>query len=221
MKNVTTPGEALLSLNTATTPPTINTRLLAKHLGRQHESIFRLLTNYYLDFEQFGKVRFQIGPSDDSRTGQSAKFAWLNEDQTYLLLTFSRNNAKVRQLKVRLVKAFQEARLAADTHKTEYLPTYHLLHDGIHRLASGSSNERFVHANINKLVNKTAGIEAGQRGAAPLAQKAVVIVAQAVAIQAMRDACDHHDGYQRVKAALQKIAPITLALPQISSRHGQ
>ena len=80
------------------------------------------------------------------------KFALLNEDQAYLLLTYSRNTARVRELKVRLVKAFRDARIAADTRKGEYLPTYHRLHDDIHALASGSPNERHVHGNINKLV---------------------------------------------------------------------
>lgn len=95
------------------------------------------------------------------------RFALLNEDQAYLLLTYSRNTARVRVLKVRLVKAFREARLCADTRKAEYLPTYHRMHDVIHDLASGSPNEKFVHANVNKLVNKVAGVEAGQRAKAP------------------------------------------------------
>ena len=118
-----------LDLIATKTEARIDTRLLAQHLETQHESLFKLVTTHQGDFEELGKVRFQIGPSPDSRTGQSMKFALLNEDQAYLLLTYSRNSARVRELKIRLVKAFRDARLTADTRKSEYLPTYHRLHD--------------------------------------------------------------------------------------------
>jgi phage regulator Rha-like protein len=198
----------------------IDTRLLAQHLGSQHESLFKLVINHQVDFEELGKVRFQIGASPGSRTGQTVRFALLNEDQAYLLLTYSRNTARVRVLKVRLVKAFREARLCADTRKAEYLPTYHRMHDVIHDLASGSPNEKFVHANVNKLVNKVAGVEAGQRAKAPLPQQSILTVAQAIAAGALQGAPDHHDGYQRVKRALEAFEAMTGTLRLVVDANG-
>ena len=209
-----------LDLIATKTEARIDTRLLAQHLETQHESLFKLVTTHQGDFEELGKVRFQIGPSPDSRTGQSMKFALLNEDQAYLLLTYSRNTARVRELKIRLVKAFRDARLTADTRKAEYLPTYHRLHDGIHVLASGSPNEHFVHSNINKLVNKAAGVEAGQRGATPLAKLSMLAVGQTLAAGALHGALDHHDGYQRVKRVLQAFEAIAQPLQLAADDNG-
>lgn len=85
-----------------------DTRMLADQLGIQRASVFKMVNDYRSDFEQLGILRFQIG--EIQGRGQPEKFALLNEDQCYLLLTFSRNTAKVRQLKVNLVLAFKNAR---------------------------------------------------------------------------------------------------------------
>ena len=181
----------------------VDSRLLAKHLGNQHHSMFENVKNYVADFEALGKVRFETEASPGSKTGQSVKFVLLNEDQSFLLLTYSRNTARVRHLKLKLIQAFRAARQAIDLRQAEYLPAYHQLHDGLHQLAIGSSNEKFVHMNVNRLVNKAAGVEAGQRARASLPQQARLIVVQSLAAQAIQGAQDHHEGYQRVKKTMQ------------------
>ena len=178
----------------------IDSRILAEHLGVQSETVMRLLKNYTDDFKAFGILRFEIG--EIVGRGQPEKFAMLNEDQSYLLLAYSRNTAKVRSLKVKLVKAFGEARRNRDLTQIEYLPTYRALHDEIHALAAGSQNEKFVHMNLNKLVNKTAGIGSGQREGAALPTKSILVTAQMIAAAAMRGAADHKEGYAKAKAAL-------------------
>ena len=185
----------------------VDSRLLAQHLGNAHESVMRLLTDYRADFEAFGILRSEI--REISGRGQPAKFALLNEDQAYLLLAYSRNTAKVRALKAKLVLAFGEARRAAEL-TAEYLPTYHGLHDQLHTLAAGSPNERWVHANMNKLVSRVAGVESGQRPAAGVPQKAMLIAAQHIATQAMQGAADHHEAHARAKAALAPLMPQAL-----------
>jgi hypothetical protein len=87
----------------------------------------------------------------------------------------------------------------------EYLPTYHDLHDEAHRLADGSASERFVHMNLNKLINATVGIGAGQRDQLALGQKSLAVVAQMAATNALRASNDHHDGYQNAKQALSSL----------------
>lgn len=194
-----------LALTTCKDEARLDSRLLAERLGVQHQSLFELIKAHRADFEQLGKVRFETGASSGSRTGQSVKFARLNEDQCYLLLTYSRNSQRVRQLKLHLVKAFRDVRNAADLHRAEYLPSYHALHDGIQALAAGSPNERFVHQNVNKLINRAAGLAAGERSRASLPQRAMLIVAQSMAARAICGAQDHHEGYQRAKTALQSL----------------
>ena len=189
----------------------IDSRMLAIHFGKAHHDVFELVKNYRTDFEQLGVVRFQTEkPLPGSKGGRPERFALLTEDQAYLLLTYSRNTAKARALKVKLIQAFGEARRAAQAHRVEYLPTYHALHDAIHARAAGSRNERFVHMNVNKLINQTAGIEAGQRASATVPQQSMLTIAQAIAAQAMQQAPDHRTGFQQTKAALLALTQATM-----------
>ena len=201
-------GQQDLALTT-TAEPRVSTQQLAKHLGNKHRSLFELVQDHRADFEQLGILRFQTGVIDGR--GQPEKFAMLNEDQATLALAFSKNTKRVRELKVKLVKAFGMARRAADLHKTEYLPGYHDLHDTMHLLANGSPNERFVHVNLNRLLNKFAGIETGQRARAALPSQALLVIGQLVATNQAQGALDHRDGYQRIKNSLQALQG-TLAL---------
>lgn len=187
--------------------PRIDSRLLAVAMDRRHQDLYELVKGYQAAFEEFGVLRFQTGKPNGPSGGRPERFALLGEDQAYFLLTLTRNTERTVALKVRLVKAFGEARRAAEA-GTEYLPTYHALHDELHTLAAGSANERFVHINLNKLVNKTVGIGAGERGALHTAPKAMLITAQAVAARALHGAADHHDGYERAKSALQALSAV-------------
>lgn len=187
----------------------IDSRLLAVSMDRRHQDLFELVKGHAGAFEELGVIRFQTGKPTGPSGGRPERFALLNEDQAYFLLTLTRNTARTVALKVRLVRAFGEARRAAEA-GTEYLPTYHALHDELHALAAGSANERFAHMNLNKLVNKTVGIGAGERGALRTAPKAMLITAQAVAARAMRGAADHRDGYERAKSALLALSSVTM-----------
>jgi len=196
-----------LALVATKAEPRVDSRLLAQHLGNKHHSVFLLLKNYRADFEQFGILRFQTEVI--ASRGQPEKFALLNEDQAHLLLTYSRNTAKVRALKVQLVKAFAQARRAAAVRQMDYLPAYHAMQERIHELAQGSPNEHFLHMNVNKLVNKAAGVEAGQRPNAPLPKQSVLAVAQMMAAAALQGATDRHEIQGLVKAALAPLAHLT------------
>ena len=198
---------------TTSAEPRVDSRLLAKQLGGDHANVFELVTNYRTDFEQLGVVRFQTEkPLPGSKGGRPERFTLLNEDQAYLLLTYRRNTAKVRALKIKLVKAFSNARRAAAVRQTEYLPSYHAMSDRIHELAQGSPNERFLHMNTAKLVNQVAGIEAGQRPGAPLPKQSVLAVAHMLAAGAIEQATDRHQIQGLVKKALAPLA--ALAAPQ-------
>ena len=195
-----------LTLTTLKTEPRADSRVLAQQMHKQHQSLFELVKNHRADFEELGLLRFQTG---EPTGGRPERFALLNEDQSYLLLTYTRNTARTRELKVKLVKAFGEARRAAGQHQTEYLPTYHQLHDELHALAAGSVNERFVHMNVNRLINQVVGLDAGQRAALPMPKQSMLVVAQGVAASAARGATDHKQAYQRVKSALENLATVT------------
>lgn len=204
------PAQKSMALQVTHGEARADSRLIAIELQNQHRPVMALIDKYLPKFESFGKVTFQKAPSADSKTGQRERFALLNEDQCFFLLSLSRNTDHVVDLKVKLVRAFADARRAAVLHGVEYLPGYHDLHAQIHVLAAKSSNERFVHLNVNRLINKTAGIGPGQRSGLPLRAQSLVCVAQAVAAQAMRAAQDHHDGYARAKAALSTLQSLAI-----------
>jgi phage regulator Rha-like protein len=207
-----THGAVALSIHKS--EPRVDSRHMALNLGNQHHSVFDLISKYKGDFEQLGILRFQTEVIKGR--GQPEKFAFLNEDQSYLLLSYSRNTVRVRELKVRLVKAFCEARRAVGIRAAEYLPEYHRLHDAVSVLAHDSDNERYVHMNLNKLVNKVAGIDPGQRHHATAPTQSLLAVAQAIATNALQGAIDHRDGYQRAKVAL---ASLTAVLPRLEVAH--
>lgn len=182
----------------------VDSRLLAPLMGNKHKNVIDLIERYRDRFEQFGIVPFQT--EKFPRRGRPERFGLLNEDQCYLLLTFARNNGRVVEMKVQLVKAFSEARKAAELHQ-EYLPEYHALHDQMARLAQDSTHARHVHMNMNKLINAAAGVQSGQRSAAPVPQKAMLIAAQHLANKAVQGATDHRDGYAKAKEALAPFLP--------------
>lgn len=90
--------------------PRIDSRLIAAQLGIDHINTRELIEQYLSDFEEFGKARFQTEAS--GRTNQQQKFYLLNEDQSYLLLTYAKNTEQARTLKKRLVMSFAEHRKA-------------------------------------------------------------------------------------------------------------
>lgn len=91
----------------------VDSRLLAEQLKTNHASTIKLIRKYLTDFQEIGPIGFEIQKGKSLPQGGFAKateYALLNEDQAYLLLTYSRNTKKVRALKVNLVMAFREAR---------------------------------------------------------------------------------------------------------------
>ncbi|MFC7410872.1 Rha family transcriptional regulator [Hydrogenophaga atypica] len=197
---------AAITIIIAREEPRVDTRDLAHHLGIQHRSAFKLVEAYPEDFKALGVVRFEIAkPPKGAKGGRPERSALLTEDQAYLLLAYSRNTAKVRALKVDLVKAFRDARAAAETRQRDYLPGYHELHDRVHQLAAESENRHWVHANFDKLVNKTVGLSAGQRQGLPAPVLSLTAVVQTVATRATAGAADHKEAYQRAKAALGRL----------------
>lgn len=193
--------------------PRVDSRELAQRMGVKHKNTLELLQKHYAGFLEFGKVAFKTEPLPGSRTGQKERFALLNEDQAYLLLSLSRNTPRVVALKVKLVQAFSAARKAAEQRKCEYLPTYHLAHDALKGLAPDRQRQQHLHMNVNKLLNKVAGLDAGQRHGAQPGSLSVLAVGQMLAAQAATGASDDKAAYARIKQAVQPLH--SLAKPQL------
>lgn len=97
----------------------IDSRLVAKSLGIEHINFRETLDKYQNELEELGKVRFETEAS--GKTRQPQKYYMLNEDQAIFAATLSRNTKQVVTFKLKLTKAFSEARakLASQQHLTE------------------------------------------------------------------------------------------------------
>ncbi|MBY8970806.1 Rha family transcriptional regulator [Pseudomonas sp. P867] len=91
--------------------PRVDSRQLAKQLGTKHTNPMALIERYLAKFEEFGVVPFQTEkPLAGTAGGRPERFALLNEDQAFFLLSLSRNTNRVVELKASLIMAFREVR---------------------------------------------------------------------------------------------------------------
>ena len=185
----------------------IDSRLIAHYLGIKNQSLCDRIALHKADFEQLGLIRFQNDLI--ARKGRPEKFALLNEDQAFLVLTFRRNSPKIVAMKVALIKTFSEARRAVGVRNLEYLPEYHALHDAIKQSSAGSPSERWAHLNANREINRIAGLQPGQRvGAGPLTQSLLALT-HAVATKAVKEASGGNL-HQSIKVALKPLETLMI-----------
>lgn len=92
--------------------PRVSTQTISDRTGNQHASVIRLVRDNLSDLEAFGGVGFEIAPFQTAGGVQRREIAQLNEQQGTLLITFLRNTAEVRELKVALVREFYEMKQA-------------------------------------------------------------------------------------------------------------
>ena len=95
--------------------PITTTERVAAAAGLQHKNVLALVREHLADFDAFGPVAFETrlgSPLRQGGYGASTQYAILTDPQAALLLTYLRNTAKVRALKVRLIREF--VRIAAE-----------------------------------------------------------------------------------------------------------
>ena len=113
----------LISLVVVDQEPRVDSRLIAKQLGVKNINTRELIEQYLPDFEEFGLTRFETEVGKRRQGGGNPeKYYLLNEDQSYLLLTYAQNTEQARNLKKRLVRAFGEQRRATALPAVPTLP---------------------------------------------------------------------------------------------------
>lgn len=148
-------------------------KIIAEKTGNSHKTLKKLISSYLELLEKFGKVRFQIYPSENN---QGEKIYYLNEQQVTLLVSFMRNNEKVIEFKINLVKEFfrmrefirekqtcewQEARKESKLQNRD-------LTDEIKRFVEyaklkGSNKPNMYYIHFQKLINKAQGVSCNKR----------------------------------------------------------
>lgn len=82
----------------------------------EHKAVIQLARKYLEDLEEFGPITFEMRmgePLPQGGFGRATEFAFLNEPQSTLLLTYMRNSDIVRGFKKALVRAFFDLRDSA------------------------------------------------------------------------------------------------------------
>ena len=202
----------------------IDSRLLAPELNHRHRTIFESITKYQSKFEEHGLLTFKTEAvsSINSRGVKYQKYALLNEDQCYFLLTLMRNNDFVVNKKSKLVKAFRQAKdqvALRDIARIEGKAIRRTETDAIKALvdyatAKGSNNAKTYYASITMMTNKLLGIESGQRDQLDHKKLQQIKVAETIVEIAIRDALaaglDYKDIYKLCKDRVSAIAAVLL-----------
>lgn len=149
----------------------VSHRVIAESLDIKPQNAMQQINAYKSDFERLGIVLFKTEKINRNETrGRGEENAYLNEDQSFLLLSFSRNTAKARAAKVRMVQVFAAARDCIKQRADQYLPMHHAAHSAISELVNlahtqgSTAAESKYHMCYEKLLNAVVGIEAGSRG---------------------------------------------------------
>jgi len=89
----------------------VDSRLVAQELGIEHPTLLKTIDKYSTRLEAKSPLRFEVDVVKRPQGGGShSRYAWLDERQATLLMTYSRNTEQVLNCKDALVDAFMEAR---------------------------------------------------------------------------------------------------------------
>ena len=94
----------------------VDSRLIAEELGIQHKNFLATIDKYAVKMAESSVVKPPAFETRELKTIQgnitTERWAWLTEPQANFLMTLSRNTEQVVNCKLKLVEAFERAKLA-------------------------------------------------------------------------------------------------------------
>jgi len=114
--------------------PFTTSEVVAEYAKIANRSVYLLIEKHIKQLERFGRVSFEMTPSQTKGGMQEVKIYHLNEEQATLLITFLKNTEPVINFKVELVRQFYEMRTELQKRqigKLELKPTRRTLTDEI------------------------------------------------------------------------------------------
>src|SRR5579885_1604823 len=103
----------------------VDSRIIARGVGLEHEMFLKTLRKYQDEIERFGVFHFQSGkPPAGSEGGRPEIYVMLNRNQMAFAITLSRNTPQVIKFKADLIEAFDIAMrpLRPCSHRPELTP---------------------------------------------------------------------------------------------------
>lgn len=172
------------------------TTVIAAGTENEHASVIALVRKYQADFEEFGRVRFEIEPFETPGGVQSREIALLDEPQATLLLTFMRNTEIVRAFKKKLVREFWE--LVQERNRTRSSMPENYIEALEHLLASKRSEQLALEQRDQAIATKA---EIGSRREATAMAKASAAVREAARLRDELGFSTRHATILKVEAA--------------------
>jgi len=128
-----------LVINRQGTPATSQDKLSLLS-GNDEKSIQDLIVRYKSELEIFGTLDFD----NIKTTGRPKKLYYLNEQQSYLFMTFLKNTKVVKDFKIALIREFFEMResLNNSTKQIQPQPTHHQINGYKSQLSQHNSKIR-------------------------------------------------------------------------------
>ncbi len=199
-----------------------DSRSLASLLDHRHRNIFANITKYTHELKQLGIVRFEKARLKTEHLGDREQhYAMLNEDQCYFLLTLARNNESVVAAKLKLVKAFRDARTQLakrDIARIDGKEVRRMETDAIADLidyakAKGSKSADNYYLNVTRMTNGLLGIEPDKRNILPTRLLEDIAVMERIVSIAISDGLNAGLHYKDIFQLAKRRC--TLALPSI------
>ena len=198
-----------------------DSRLLAKFLDHRHRTILENVDKYLPLFSEIGRVPFETGTIQTAGGEQKQRYALLNESQCYFLLTLMRNNDRVVEAKLQLVKAFEDARrqlAQRDAARIEGKKARLAETEAIKTLieyasAKGSGSPDKYYLNITNMTNKFLGIKSGERPMLSADKLKQVAAVETVVDIAIRDGVKANLHYKEIyRLAKDRVNSLGVAL---------
>ena len=197
----------------------VDSRLLSPELNHRHRTILENIDKYKSQFESLGDLTAR---TEAGYNNAHVRYFLLNEDQCYFLLTLMRNNNHIIAAKLKLVKAFRDARsqlALRDMARIEGKAVRRTETDAIKDLveyatAKGSSNAKMYYTSITRMTNDLLGIESGMRDKLEHKQLQQIKVAETIVEMAIRDGLkaelNYKDIYKLCKERVSAISSVLL-----------
>lgn len=185
-----------------------DSRQLAEHLDHRHRTILESIDKYQQQFESLGQLPFQTETGLPRPQGgfSVTRYAMLNEDQCYFLLTLMRNNDKIVAAKLKLVQAFRDARSALARQQSARLESKQVRSLETEAIADlveyakgqGSSKPEMYYQAITKMTNAALGIDAGSRNSLDVRKLRQLKLSETIVEIAIRDGLAAKMAYKEI-----------------------
>jgi len=139
--------------------PFTTSELIAEYSGNSRHAVQVLIDKYKVDFEEFGRVSFEMRPLLTKGGVQEVKVYHLNEEQATLLLTYLKNTPKVRAFKKELVRQFYAMRdelLRRQVERAKLAPVRRAMTDVIRDCIPESPHKAMWYKNYTDLTYRAA-----------------------------------------------------------------